>query len=55
MQGCRCNRYKVHTCTELIEITMNGNDHTNDDNSNLIIKQLLMISTVYELLDNAVL
>ena len=52
-RGCRCNRYKVHTCTELIKITMNGNGHNNNINSNLIIKQLWMNSIFNQLLDNA--
>ena len=52
-RGCRCNRYKVHTCTELIKITMNGNGHNNSINSNLIIKQLWMNSIFNQLLDNA--
>ena len=51
--GCRCNRYKVHTCTELIKITMNGNGHNNRINSNLIIKQLWMNSIFNQLMDNA--
>ena len=52
-RGCRCNRYKVHTCTELIKITINGNGHNNSINSNLIIKQLWMNSIFNQLLDNA--
>ena len=40
-RGCRCNRYKVQTCTELIKITMNDNDHYNSINSNLIIKTIM--------------
>ena len=35
-RGCRCNMYKVHTCTGLIKITMNGNGHNNKINCNLI-------------------
>ena len=52
-RGCRCNRYKVHTCTELIKITMNDNGHNNGINSNLIIKQFWMNSIFNQLLDNA--
>ena len=42
-RGCRC-RYKVHTWTELMRITVNGNHHDNNYNSNLMINQLLMNS-----------
>ena len=52
-RGCRCIRYKVHTCTELIKIAMNGNGHDNNINSDLIIKQLWMHSIFNQLLDNA--
>ena len=44
----------THTCTKLIEITLNGNDYNINNNSNLI-NQLVINLMFYQLLDNAVL
>ena len=52
-RGCRCNRYKGTHMYCIIKVTMNGNDHNDNNNSNLIITQLLMNSIFNQLLDDA--